>query len=187
MNATKWNLKETVVAIVLGAAFGFIYLGWVQVWLWSNALFGPLAMDIVFGVWFMGSTVGAALIRKPGAALGVSMAAVLTELLAGSPSGAIMLLTGLVQGAGSEVPYLLSRYRKFGPLVSVLSGACASLFSFAYTWIRFGYGDLAPGLVATMFAVRVTSGALLGGLLGWMVVKALEKTGVPRSIGLGGD
>lgn len=187
MNGNKWNLKETVVAIVLGAAFGFIYLGWVQVWLWSKAIIGPLSMDIVFGVWFLGSTVGAILIRKPGAALGVSMAAVLTEILAGSPSGAIMLLTGAVQGAGSEVPFLATRYRRFGPVVSILSGACASLFSFAYTWIRFGYGDLAVGLVATMFVLRVASGALLGGLLGWIAAKALEKTGVPRSIGLGGE
>ncbi len=187
MNGNKWNLKETVIAIVLGAAFGFIYLGWVQVWLWSKAIIGPLSMDIVFGVWFVGSAVGAALIRKPGAALGVAMAAVLTELLAGSPSGAIMLLTGLVQGAGSEVPFLAGRYKKFGPVTMMASGACAALFSFVYSWIRFGYGDLAIGLAATMFVLRVASGALLGGLLGWVLVKALEKTGVPRSLGLGAE
>ena len=187
MTTNKWTLKETVIAIVLGAAFGFIYLGWVQVWLWSKALIGPLSMDIVFGVWFVGSVVGMALIRKPGAALAVAMAAVLTELLAGSPSGAIMLLTGFIQGAGSELPYLAGRYRKFGPVSGILSGVGAAVFSFAYNWVRFGYGNLKPELVLTMFSLRVASGALLGGLLGWVIVKALEKTGVPRSLGLGGE
>jgi len=181
----KWTLKETVIAIVLGATFGFIYLAWVQVWIWFSALIGPLSMDIVFGVWFVGSVVGMALIRKPGAALVVAMAAVLTELLIGSPSGAIMLLSGFIQGAGSEIPYLLGRYKKFGPISSILSGISAAIFSFCYNWVRFGYGSLQPNLVLTMFSIRIFSGAILGGLLGWIIVKALDKTGVPRSLGLG--
>ena len=96
-----------------------------------------------------------------------------------------MLLTGFIQGAGSELPYLLGRYKKFGPVSSALSGISAAIFSFAYNWIRFGYGNLQPSLVITMLAVRVASGAILGGLLGWIIVKSLDKTGVPRSLGLG--
>jgi len=184
-NKFRWTLKETVITIVLGAAFGFAYLGWVQVWLWLQAIIGPLAMDIVFGVWFMGNVVCARLIKKPGAALGNSMAAVVTQLLAGSPSGAILLLTGLVQGTGSEVAFGIGRWKRFGLGFAMLSGLTAAIASFAYTWIRFGYGNLEPSLVVTMFALRATSGMVLGGLGGWLVSRSLEASGVPQALGLG--
>jgi energy-coupling factor transport system substrate-specific component len=52
------------------------------------------------------------------------------------------------------------------------------VFSFAYTWVLFGYSALAPGLLIAMFALRCLSGALLGGLAGHLVTEALYKTGV---------
>jgi energy-coupling factor transport system substrate-specific component len=52
------------------------------------------------------------------------------------------------------------------------------VFSFIYTWIRFNYGALAPGLLVAMFTLRCLSGALLAGVLGHLVVEALYKTGV---------
>ncbi len=124
-NQTTWNLRELVVAAALGVVFGFLYLAWVQFWLILRGVIGPLSMDIVFGFWFAGSTVAAYAIRKPWAALGVSMAAVVTEILAGSPSGAILLLTGLVQGLGSEVPFLVTRWEEVFPIhPSALRGMC---------------------------------------------------------------
>ena len=89
----RWTLREMVVAAALGVVFGFLYLLWVQFWLFLRGLMGPLSMDIVFGFWFVASTIAAYVIRKPWAALGVSMAAVITEILAGSPAGAILLLS----------------------------------------------------------------------------------------------
>ena len=58
------------------------------------------------------------------------------------------------------------------------AGVGAAVFSFAYTWIRFDYGALAPGLLAAMFVLRCLSGALLGGFLGHVIVEALYRTGV---------
>ncbi|MCX7787530.1 MAG: ECF transporter S component [Spirochaetes bacterium] len=180
----NWTLRELVVAAAIGVVFGFLYLAWVQLWLVLRGLIGPLSMDIVFGFWFAGSTVAAYVIRKPWAALGVSMAAVVTEILAGSPAGAILLLTGLVQGLGSEVPFLVTRWKRYTLPVLLLSGGCASVFSFVYTWFRFSYWTLAPGLLVAMFVLRVSSGVLLGGFLGKVIADAVKRTGVFRGLAM---
>jgi energy-coupling factor transport system substrate-specific component len=57
------------------------------------------------------------------------------------------------------------------------AGVGAAVFSFVYTWIRFDYGSLQPGILAAMFVLRCLSGALLGGWLGHVIVEALYKTG----------
>ncbi|MEM1315845.1 MAG: ECF transporter S component [Pseudomonadota bacterium] len=177
-DSNAWSLRETLIVAVLGAVFGVLYLGWVQVWLIAQAIFGPVTMDVVMGFWFVVSMIAAAIIRKPGVALISEVLAAGTQVLLGSPAGLVLLLTGLVQGAGAEAVFAATRWKRYSLPVLMAAGVGAAVFSFAYTWIRFDYGALEPGLLVVMFALRCLSGALLGGLLGWAVVNALYKTGV---------
>jgi energy-coupling factor transport system permease protein len=39
-DTSVWTLRETLIVAVLGAVFGVLYLGWVQVWLILQAVFG---------------------------------------------------------------------------------------------------------------------------------------------------
>ena len=96
----------------------------------------------------------------------------------GSPAGLLLLVTGAVQGAGAEAVFAVTRWRDYRLPVLMAAGVGAALFSFIYTWIRFDYGALAPGLLIAMFVLRCLSAALLGGLLGHFIVQALYKTGV---------
>lgn len=173
-----WTLRETLIVAVLGAVFGVLYLGWVQVWLIAQAIFGPVTMDVVMGFWFIVSMIAAAITRKPGVALISEVLAAGTQILLGSPAGLILLLTGLVQGAGAEAVFAATRWKRYSLPVLMAAGVGAAVFSFVYTWIRFDYGALEPGLLVVMFVLRCLSGALLGGLLAWVVVNALYKTGV---------
>jgi energy-coupling factor transport system permease protein len=173
-----WTLREILIVTVLGAVFGVLYLGWVQVWLIAQAIFGPVTMDVVMGFWFIVSIIAAAIIRKPGAALFSEVLAAAVQVMLGSPAGLLLLLTGLVQGAGAEVVFAATRWRRYTLPVLMAAGVGAAVFSFVYTWIRFDYGALAPALLLVMFALRCASGALLGGLLGHVIVEALYKTGV---------
>ena len=182
-----WTLRETLIVAVLGAVFGVLYLGWVQVWLVLQAVFGPVTMDVVMGFWFIVSMIAAAIIRKPGVALVSEVMAAAVQVLIGSPAGLLLLLTGLVQGAGAEVVFAATRWRRYSLPVLMAAGMGAAVFSFAYTWIRFDYGSLAPGLLVTMFVLRLTSGALLGGLLGHLIVKALYRTGVLSGLAIDRD
>lgn len=178
MASATWTMRETLIVAALGAVFGVLYLGWVQVWLVAQAVFGPVTMDVVMGFWFIVSIIAAAIVRKPGVALVSEVLAAATQILLGSPAGLLLLLTGFVQGLGCEVVFAATRWRRWSLPVLMAAGAGAAVFSFAYTWVRFDYGSLTPGLLALMFALRLASGALLGGLLGWSIVNALHRTGV---------
>lgn len=186
-NQPVWTLRETLIVAVLGAVFGVLYLGWVQVWLVLQAVFGPVTMDLVMGFWFIVSIIAAAIIRKPGVALVSEVMAAAVQVLLGSPAGLLLLLTGLVQGAGAEAVFAVMRWRRYSLVVLIAAGMGAAVFSFIYTWIRFDYGSLAPGLLVTMFILRLASGALLGGLLGHVIVKALYRTGVLAGLAIDRD
>ncbi|HWK13930.1 MAG TPA: ECF transporter S component [Rhizobiaceae bacterium] len=179
-----WTLREILIVAVLGAVFGVLYLGWVQVWLIAQAIFGSVTMDVVMGFWFIVSIIAAAIIRKPGAALLSEVLAALTQVLLGSPAGLMLLVSGLVQGAGAEAVFAATRWKNYRLPVLMAAGVGAAIFSFIYTWIRFDYGALAPGLLVTMFMLRCLSGALLGGLAGHLVTEALYRTGVLSGLGI---
>ena len=173
----SWTLRDTLVIAVLGGVFAVFYIGWVQIWLIAQAIFGTVTMDVVMGFWFIVSIVAAAIIRKPGVAFASEVLAAGVEILLGSPSGLLLLVSGAVQGAGAELVFGMTRWRNFSLPVLMAAGVGAAIFSFAYTWIRFDYGALQPTLLIAMFLLRCLSGALLGGLLGYVVVEALYKTG----------
>jgi len=176
--ASSWTLREILIVAALGAVFGVLYLAWVQVWLILQAIFGPVTMDVVMGFWFIVSIIAAAVIRKPGAALLSEVLAGMVQVLLGSPAGLLLIVTGIVQGAGAEAVFAATRWRDYRLPILMAAGVGASVFSFAYTWIRFDYGGLAPGVVILMFLLRCLSGALLGGLAGYLVTRALYRTGV---------
>jgi energy-coupling factor transport system substrate-specific component len=176
-NTRGWTLRETLIVIVLGAVFAVLYLGWVQVWLIAQAVFGPVTMDVVMGFWFIASIVAAAIIRKPGAAFAAEVLTAGVQILLGSPAGLLLLVTGVVQGAGAEVVFAATRWRNYSLPVLMAAGVGAAFFSFIYTWIRFDYGALRPDILIVMFILRCLSAAILGGWLGHVIVEALYRTG----------
>lgn len=183
----RWTLRETLIVTVLGAVFAVLYLGWVQVWLIAQAVFGSLTMDVVMGFWFIASIVAAAIIRKPGVAFAAEVLTAVVQILLGSPAGLLLLVTGAVQGAGAEAVFAATRWRNYSLPVLMAAGVGAAVFSFAYTWVRFDYGALQPTILIAMFALRCASGALLGGLLGHIIVKALYKTGALAGLAIDHD
>jgi len=187
MNQYGWTLREILIVAVLGAVFGVLYLAWVQVWLIAQAIFGPVTMDVVMGFWFIVSIIAAAIIRRPGAALLSELLAALVQVLLGSPAGLLLLVTGLVQGAGAEAVFAATHWKNYRLPVLIAAGVGAAIFSFIYTWIRFDYGALAPGLLVAMFVLRCLSGALLGGLAGHLITEALYKTGVLSGLAIDRD
>ncbi len=181
---SRWNQREIVIVAAIGVVFGMLYLAWVQLWLFIQALTGPLALEVLFGFWFIASIMAAYIIRKPGAALIAEIVAAIAEVLTGNPSGVILLLTGLIQGLGAEVPFALTGWRNYSLPVLLASGASAAVFSFIYNWLRFSYWELNVGLLITMFVLRMLSGVILGGWLGQGVANSLYRTGVLQGLAI---
>ncbi len=179
-----WSLRDFVVLGAIAVVFGFLFLQWVPVWLAARAL-GPVAQELAFGFWFIGGLLGAFIIRKPGAAILGEFTAALAEILFGSPVGIPLLVTGLVQGLGAELVFALYRYNRYTLSTAVIAGVAAAVVAIPWNWWRLAYFGLAPGLQVVLLGARVVSGAVLGGLLSYLLAEALARTGVLANFPIG--
>lgn len=180
-----WSLKDIIVLCVLGVAFGALYIGGVSVWAVANAAFGPVGLDMVYGIWFTASVTGAYIIRKPGIAFGAEMLAALGEVLLGTPAGVGVFIGAAIQGIGCEAIFAATGWKKYNTAVLVLSGMGASVTSFIYNYFCYGYSKFPISMLAMMLAIRLVSGALLTGVLGKLIGDGLAATGALSSFPLG--
>lgn len=180
----RWTQREIVTVAAIGVFFGAVYLAFVQVLLLLMPVIGPIAVDIMLGLWCTASVVAAYIIRKPGAAFFAEVVAAAAEVAMGTPNGLIILLTGVVQGAGVELPFALTRWKRYDWPVILASGVSVAIFSFVYSWIRSNYGALAPTFVALMFVIRVASCVVFAGVLGKYIGDALHRTGAVDGLGI---
>lgn len=176
---TRWRLLDIVTAAVLGVAFGIVFWGWQFAYDLLTPLFVVLTplQGLTSGVWFLGGVVGALVVRRPGAALFVELLASFTEMALGNSWGATTLLSGLLQGLGVELVMALFFYRRFGVATAVAAGALAAVAEVAgYEWWSYWVG-YSWGWKFAYLGATVVSGAVLAGLLGWLLVRALAARG----------
>ncbi len=180
----RWTLRDTVVMAVLGVVYGALYVGFVPVWGLLSGIIGPFALDLIYGVWFMASITAAYIIRKPGVAFTTEVLAALAEMPWGV-AGAGALIGGVMQGFACEIPFALTRWRRYNTAVLIASGMTASVFTMVHNWFLFGYNEFPVGMLMAMWAVRLLSGALIAGIGGKAVADGLAATGALRSFPLG--
>ncbi|GEK78714.1 ECF transporter S component [Agrococcus baldri] len=177
----RWRVVDIVVAAVLGVATGLLFVLWNGVgYVWFEGMdaltpgFGGLAV----GIWLIGGVLGGLIIRKPGAALFVELLASTVSMLLGSVWAIETVYAGIAQGLGAELIFLLFAYRRFGLPVAMLAGAAAA----AAAWVLelFTSGNLAMSTEFLMIYLGclLVSGAVLAGLVGWLLTRALAATGV---------
>ncbi|SDR69717.1 ECF transporter S component [Agrococcus carbonis] len=177
----RWRVVDIVVAAVLGVATGLLFVLWNGVgYVWFTAMEGltPGFGGLAAGVWLIGGVLGGLIIRKPGAALFVELLAATVSMLLGSQWSIETVYSGIAQGLGAELVFLLFAYRRFGLVVAMLAGIGAAVA--AWTLELFTSGNLAMSgeFLVIYLGCLVVSGALLAGLLGWLLTRALAATGV---------
>ena len=183
---TRYRTVDLLVTVLIGAAFGVAYLGYGQLY----TLIGPLtaafkpAEGLLAGIWFLPAVLAALLVRKPGAALLAEMVAAVLSMLLGSQWGWSTAVSGLMQGGGVELAFLLTRYRRFTLPVAVLGGVLAGLLEWGWEKIVY-YQEMSWLFSGTMLAFFLLSGALLCGVLGWAASRALIATGAVDSLASG--
>jgi energy-coupling factor transport system substrate-specific component len=168
----------------IAVVFGYLFLQWVPVWLAAKAL-GQVGQEMAFGFWFLAGILSAIIIRKPGAAILGEFTAALAEVLFGSPVGVPLLITGLVQGLGAELTFAVFGYRRYTPGTVMVAGAVAGVVALPWNWFRLAYFKLDPGFLVLLLGIRIISGAVLGGLLAYVIAKALVRTGVLANFPIG--
>lgn len=183
---TRYRTVDLLVTVLIGAAFGVAFLGYGQLY----TLIGPLtaafkpAEGLLAGIWFLPAVLAALLVRKPGAALLAEMVAAVLSMLLGSQWGWGTAVSGLMQGGGVELAFLLTRYRRFTLPLAVLGGVLAGLLEWGWEKIVY-YQEMSWLFSGTMLAFFLLSGALLCGVLGWAASRALIATGAVDSLASG--
>ncbi|MDQ1175996.1 ECF transporter S component [Microbacterium sp. SORGH_AS_0421] len=179
-NRFSWRVVDIVVAAVLGVAIGLLFWGWNTVGgLWFTAMDGltPGLGGIAVGIWLIGGVIGGLVIRKPGAALLVELIAAIVSALIGNVWGVTTIFSGLAQGLGAELIFLAFLYMRFTLPVAMLAGVGAGVGA----WVLELF--LTPNIVKSLefnliyLGTLAVSGALLAGLVGWLLVRALAATG----------
>jgi energy-coupling factor transport system substrate-specific component len=182
----RWQTRDVMLTVVLGVTFGFLYWVLVQAWTALSVLAGPfgdLTQHVLLGGWLLVAPVTIAITRRPGSGVVAEVMASLVEVVfLGSPVGPMLLLAALLQGVGSELPFALTRYRRFGWGIYALSGALGAFLVFWLTAVRAGW--FGSDLFTLRLVLQVASGALLGGLLARVLVGALRRTGVLDSFAI---
>lgn len=186
----NWKLKEIVMLSIISVVAGVLYMGFSLLgYSIRNVLtpigLAPFGFEVIFGLWFIGSIISAYIIRKPGAAVLTGLISAAVEILSGSPGGAKIMLAGLIQGAGAELPFALTKWKNYQTRTLVMSMMSAAVFSFVWQLFASGNLALAPWLLLSMLVVRLISSSLLGGLLGKWISDKLAQTGVLGGYALG--
>jgi energy-coupling factor transport system permease protein len=176
---TRWRTVDLLTVTFLGAAFGIAYWGWGLAYeAPANAVsagFPPLS-GLFAGPWFMAGVVGGLVVRRPGAALACEVIAALVSMLPGTQWGATTLVSGIVQGLGTELAFAIFGYGAFGLVAAVVAGGLAGPFAAAYestNWVK----DWALGWKLAYAGILTASGAVVAGAGGWLVTRALAKAG----------
>lgn len=175
----RWRVVDIVVAAVLGVAIGLVFWGWNTVGgLWFAAMEGltPGLGGIAVGIWLLGGVVGGLIIRKPGAALLVELIAAVVSALIGNVWGISTIYSGLAQGLGAELIFLAFLYLRFSLPVAMLAGAGAGVGAWV---LEFFTGNIVKTAEFNLLylGTLIVSGAVLGGVVGWLLVRALAASG----------
>lgn len=176
---------DLVSAAMLGVAFGVVFWAWNLVYLATSGPVGALlapGTSILAGPWLLAGVVGGLLIRRPGAALMTEVVAASVSALIGNEWGWTTVLSGLMQGLGVEVILALFIWKKFGPLVAMLAGASAAVFEVVlYEWWTWQADYDWPFKLAYL-VFFVISGAVVAGLGGLGIVRALARLGAVHAL-----
>ena len=175
----RWRVVDIVIAAVLAVASGVVFWGWDAAW---TPLSKPLdallpGLDsILGGVWLFPAVLIPLIVRKPGAAIFAELVAATVEAILGTYWGASTLLSGFIQGLGAEIIFAIFLYLSWRLWTAILAGAASGL-ALAILDLTVSYAGSKPEFVLIYIIGSVISGAVIAGLLSWLIVRAIARTG----------
>src|SRR5512146_2725742 len=176
---TRWRTRDILVTAVIAVAFGVVFWAWNNVWTFFDPVFQgvkPLQY-VISGVWLMPGVIAPLIVRKPGAALFAELVASIVSAFLGNVWGMDVVLSGFVQGVGAELAFAFLLYRSFALPVAIVAGALAGVGEAIHD-LPVYYASSDVGFQASVAIVQIGSGAVLAGIGGWLLVRALRGAGV---------
>jgi len=175
----RWRVVDIVVASVLGVASGIIFWAWDLAWTPLSGLlsFTPGLEGLLAGGWLFAGVLGGLVIRKPGAAVFTELVAAIVSALIGTQFGFSVLIWGLIEGLGAELVFAILLYANWRLWAALLAGVGAGVAVGLLDTNFTSYAALAFEFKLVYFFSAVVSGVVLAGLLSWLAVRGLAKTG----------
>ena len=173
------KLSEILVTVLISVIFAIIYNLW---WLFYNVaqVAGLHLEQLTYGVWFMAAIVCYLIIPKPGIALLAEFAAGAGETIVMGKFDIPTIIYALLQGLACEIVFAIFKYQSRSVMVAMLAGLVTALISFPVDYF-YGYLNEVAGWNLFLFIVfRAISGIIIAGLLSYLLVKALDQTGVTK-------
>lgn len=169
------TLKDIIFIMLIALIFGALFVGTDVIYAPLYLVIGPFANEVLFGLWIMAGPLAIAILRLPGTTVIGEVLAAVAEVLFGGTFGAATLISGLVQGAGSELGFLTLRYKNWGWPALISSAFWVTVVSFAYEIFKQGYIHLALPMILALFCTRLVSDLLFGAVLVHYVVRLLVR------------
>jgi energy-coupling factor transport system substrate-specific component len=181
---TTMDLLTMATVAVIGAVFAnYVWNMVMNIATPVFAFLGPVGWIGISGVYVIFPVIVGLLISKPGAVTIYAILQAFVEMLFGNPSGAMAMVYSGAEGVGVDIGMALFG-KKSTLLGAMVGGGLGSLIVDEIYIFIFGMASTYTVLVGGITAF--ISGAVFGGLVGWLVVQALYKTGVVSKMGLKG-
>ncbi|MFC6119382.1 ECF transporter S component [Macrococcoides bohemicum] len=181
MNRNNQGLKlsDILVTVLVSVLFAVVYN---FVWLPYEAM-KPLGLhfeQLIYGVWFMAAVVAYLIVPKAGIALLAEFAAGAGETIVMGKFDIPTFVFAFLQGLACEFVFMLFKYQSRSMMVCILAGVAAAIISLPIEYF-YGYmSEVAGWNVLLYIIMRLISGALVTGVLSYLIVKALDQTGVTK-------
>ncbi|MGB9708509.1 MAG: ECF transporter S component [Infirmifilum sp.] len=175
---TRLTVVELVFTAAISTVIGAIFLVWSNiVWDATKLILGLLFLPIIYGMWFIGATIPAYIIRKPGVALLGEVLASIMEMAYGSQFSSTVLLYGFMQGLLSELTFMATRYKRWGWVTMTLAGAMPALWAAPADTILYGIAEpLTPEQRVVFWSLYFVSGGIFAGILVKAVIDAVARS-----------
>ena len=177
-NRFAWRTVDIIITAVLGAASGVLF------WVWDQA-YGPISgalaatpglEGLTSGGWLFAGVLAGIIVRKPGAAVFASLVAGVVESIIGTQWGFTNLPVALLQGLGAEIGIAIFAYASSKIYVAIVAGLIAGVANIAIC-VPLYYAGVTINVVVTYAITTLISGAVLAGVLPWLIARGLVKTG----------
>jgi len=177
----KYTTRDIVIIAVIAAVAGVVNTGVGNVWYLANTSLGPLGGALLQGAFMWAYVLVMFLVRKPGAALLVGLIETAAEVLLGNAAGIGTLGWGIAQGLAVEAVMAIGGYRQYDLWIALAAGAASSQFGTIWTAIFYGWDPATARDVWLAMPINLISGLVLSGLLGYLLAKAIGRTGLVRA------
>lgn len=191
-----WKIKDVIMAGLIGVIFGALFFAFGLPWNAFVSMSGPIisflashsitaavgasqisqqvATAATIGLWVMAGPIAALIIKKPGSALLGELLAAIIEMAIGSAWGVSDLIWGIMQGAGTEIGFALTGYKK--PMLGLwFSTITSTIISFGYNYFNASYNKFPVNFTLALLVIWFVSIFIFSGIIIFIIYKILQK------------